>query len=194
MKPFYLQDMLPFIFLTPNSCFKHLHCQKTPRWPPNVENELTNVNKNRCSCPHPTFYSIRKLNTRWCLRNKLIEPKKTYLWPSIYKSEFKFNCIAVTLSLEILERSTFSSRIDSKDSSFWGTNYDRTWFYDLSLQHPPTLCEKWRQQCFNSTFVLHLKADSHHQRIHVNFSLFWPCSSENSQCCSDCKTCSWISK
>lgn len=24
MKPFYLQDMLLFVFLTPNSCFKHL--------------------------------------------------------------------------------------------------------------------------------------------------------------------------
>lgn len=31
MKPFYLQDMLLFVFLTPNSC-----CQITPRWPPNV--------------------------------------------------------------------------------------------------------------------------------------------------------------
>lgn len=37
MKPFYLQDMLPFIFLTPNSCFKHLqYIVKKPRDDPQM--------------------------------------------------------------------------------------------------------------------------------------------------------------
>lgn len=32
MKPFYLQDTLPFVFWTPNSCFRYLqHIVKQPQ-------------------------------------------------------------------------------------------------------------------------------------------------------------------
>jgi len=46
-----------------------------------------------------------------------------------------------------------------------GTNYDRAWLYDLSLQHPPTL---WARSEGSSVSIadLHctLRADSHHDR------------------------------
>lgn len=37
MKPFYLQDMLPFVFLNPNSCFKAYNTlSNNPKMTPNV--------------------------------------------------------------------------------------------------------------------------------------------------------------
>lgn len=61
-------------------------------------------------------------------------------------TEFKFHCVAVFyfifyLITGALERSTFSSGDwDSKEGFLLlGTNYDTAWFYELSLQHPPTL-------------------------------------------------------
>lgn len=61
-------------------------------------------------------------------------------------TEFEFHCVAVFyfifyLITGALERSTFSSGDwDSKEGFLLlGTNYDTAWFYELSLQHPPTL-------------------------------------------------------
>lgn len=53
-------------------------------------------------------------------------------------TEFAFHCIAFYLITGALEWSTFSSGLTQRIPPF-GTNYHRAWFYDLSLQHPPTL-------------------------------------------------------
>lgn len=99
--------------------------------------------------------------------------QQKHVWPTLLQSrKLEFHCVAgffwfvFYLIAGALERSTFSSGIDSKDSSFCvcgGTNYDT----GLILRPKPaassnTVSEKWRR--FNSRFALHLRADSHHDR------------------------------
>lgn len=74
---------------------------------------------------------------------------------------FSFHCLFVYLITGALERSTFSSGDWFKGFLLLGTNYDRAWLYHLSSRHPPTLCEKWRQQRFNSTFCTALWGQIH---------------------------------
>lgn len=70
----------------------------------------------------PVLTQLSKALENWTQGDvMLIEPPKNmFVTITSQITEFKFNFIAVTLLLEILERSRFSSRIDSKDSSFWG--------------------------------------------------------------------------
>lgn len=92
-------------------------------------------------------------------------------------TDFKFHCIAVfTLYLELLNGSTFSSWIDSKDSKL----RQGLILWPKLAASSNTVSEKWRQQRFNSTFALHLKADSHHNssyREKIKSKLFSTCFS-----------------
>lgn len=86
------------------------------------------------------------------------------------------NFIALLLYLitGALERSTLSSSIDSKDSSFWGGKGRGKLRHGLILRPKPaassnTVSEKWRQQCFNNVYKHCTRADSHHRILKKSF-------------------------
>lgn len=62
-----------------------------------------------------------------------------YLTNTLQSQNLNFIALLFYLITGALERSTFSSGDWFKGFLLLGTNYDSAWFYDLSLQHPPTL-------------------------------------------------------
>lgn len=107
--------------------------------------------------------TIRQRLTMAWLNN--LPEADTCIWPTLCNHSiwiFHFiACLFVYLITGALERSTFSSGDWFKGFLLLGTNYDRAWLYHLSSRHPPTLCEKWRQQRFNSTFCTALWGQIH---------------------------------
>lgn len=66
-------------------------------------------------------------------------------------TDFKFECVAA-LPYDWSSWTVYVQQWDWLRLCGEGeTNYDTAWFYDLSLQHPPTLWAR-RQQRFSSTF------------------------------------------
>jgi len=113
-------------------------------------------------------------NTMAWLRNSQSKLKNTHLTNTLRSTQnLSFDCIAWFYLNHWSARLVYvhSRGTDSKDSSFWGQTTTGPDFYDLSSQHPPTLCEKWRQQCLSSRFALHLRyihrSSHHHRKEHV---------------------------
>lgn len=110
-----------------------------------------------------------------------IRAGETWNWPKLCKSQ-NLNFIALLCLIFLLPYhwSSWTVYVQQwdwlKGFLLLGTNYDRAWFYDLSLQHhPPTL---WARSEGSSVSIgdLHctLRADSHHDResiIEINVCL-----------------------
>lgn len=112
------------------------------------------------------------LYTLSCLKKteQSIRAGKTCIWPSTLQiTEFKFHlrCCIFCLPYQWSSWTVYVQQQDwLKGFLLLGTNYDRAWFYDLSLQHhPPTL---WARSEGSSVSIgdLHctLRADLHHDR------------------------------
>lgn len=74
-------------------------------------------------------------------KRQSIQTGNTCIWPTLcnHRIFLKFHCVAV-LPYHWSSWTVYVQQWDwLKGSLLLGTNYDRAWFYDLSLQHPPTL-------------------------------------------------------
>lgn len=82
-------------------------------------------------------------------KKKLTQAVKTWLWPTLLQSNWNFIallfssfCLVFTLSLELLNGLRSAAGLTQRIPPFvcvGGQTTTRAWFYDLSLQHPPTL-------------------------------------------------------
>lgn len=102
--------------------------------------------------------------------------RKQSIWAGKHESdqhfaitEFQFHCVTgfffFTLSQELLNGLRSAVGLTQRIPPFGDKLRHRAWFYDLSLQHPPTL---WARSEGSSVSIgrlaLHLRADSHHDR------------------------------
>lgn len=121
------------------------------------------------SCPHPTSWSTSRIVNeakQHQLDNSIddgmfinqFNQAKEHVSNQHLSQISNFIALLFYLISGALERSTFSSGIDSKDSKL----RQGLILWPKLAASSNTVSEKWRQQRFNSTFALHLKADSHH--------------------------------
>lgn len=103
--------------------------------------------------------SNSKIHYGMVRKRQSIRAENMYLTNTLQSQNLHFIALLFYLITGALEWSTFSSGIDSKDSSFWDKLPQGLILRPKLAASSNTVSEKWRQQCFNSRFALHFGED-----------------------------------
>lgn len=141
---------------------------------------------------HKTPIQTAKYTMASWLKSTVLVKNNTCIWPtlcnhriqiSLHCCFFRVFCFCFfTLSLELLNGLRSAVGLTQRIPPFGDSNYDRAWFYDLSLQHPPTL---WARSEGSSVSIGHFctalegrfTPRQNYKKWKISSaSLFWPCN------------------